>query len=914
MIVIILLTIIIILVLLKFKNDIENDNNEINKNMTPHNSNYSSEYNEKIIFHYMPTHGVSFRKIKDDLYYIFSSQEYDKIFSKDFVGVISGYYYNENKKIIVNKDENNCSITIYYVEGNPMFEYQRANQSTIFFTHYSSNGETFSSKTYNLENFSIFLNSLPRNMNISRDILLFYRILGVDSLIPLIYLDQNHILFHKDIDSPVTIVGIKKNILDIFDGDNDKFNKICYANYTGIISGLYKSKSKKITIITNSNHLTLDIFYKNGNIMFEYKRLHNFNIVLNRYSFNGKILSSENYTFDDFSLLLEFLPEKNTIIVDFLILYRMLNTDNLEYLIKNNNEYENDETVTSKEIRKDLFRIFNQIRDKLNNIYDKNHHETVYTSYRKDRRKMEVTSGTDSYDISIYYENSNPMFEYKRCNYSIISFNQYNHNGELISSQTYDFNELLLSLEAPPVYSSVPQDILLLYKILNTHCLYDLIASNNEHILFYTKEGESITQKRIITDFYPQFDRYETSRVNLFNKSVYGVFSGSYENGNKKIVLSRNFSSYKIDIYYRNGNLMFEYHSFVKTDITFNHYCFNGEILSSKNCTFDDFSDLLSHLSLVGVLFRDIVLLYKILDTNSLDNLIMENNENIFFSHYFGCYAISLHPRIEFYLDFGRDDDDFSKICDVDYIGSIPNYYENNTKRIVVNKNKDNCDIDIYYENGSLMYQYKKSNNYTIIFNQYSFNGEIVFSKSYIFDEFSSILDSVPQRDTFPRDILILYKILSLTEILFFTQLNNLIKRNNEYLLGTSPMQEKIIKKADEDTQICTQSTNEKSSDDDKDIENSSKWKDSTENLEVKEFYYTNSESSIIKDGPFRLYYENNAIKSIGTYKNGKLEGPYTEYHPNGRVKIDGYYENGDKKRIWKFFSDSGKLEREEGY
>jgi len=156
MIVIILLTIIIILVLLKFKNDIENDNNEINKNMTPHNSNYSSEYNEKIIFHYMPTHGVSFRKIKDDLYYIFSSQEYDKIFSKDFVGVISGYYYNENKKIIVNKDENNCSITIYYVEGNPMFEYQRDNQSTIIFTHYSSNGETFSSKTYNLENFSIF--------------------------------------------------------------------------------------------------------------------------------------------------------------------------------------------------------------------------------------------------------------------------------------------------------------------------------------------------------------------------------------------------------------------------------------------------------------------------------------------------------------------------------------------------------------------------------------------------------------------------------------------------------------------------------------------------------------------------------------------------------------------------------------
>ena len=272
---------------------------------------------------------------------------------------------------------------------------------------------------------------------------------------------------------------------------------------------------------------------------------------------------------------------------------------------------------------------------------------------------------------------------------------------------------------------------------------------------------------------------------------------------------------------------------------------------------------------------------------------------------------------------------ELNEILSENYVGTFSAFYENNMEKIVVNKNINDCSIRLYYKNGSLMFEYNWTNKLNISFTRYSSNGNIIYSKNYNLGNFSIFLETIPPDNTIPIYILLLYKILDTSN------LDNLINRFN-YNLTTSNFKEnrvslknskaskissesksvknKIINKIDENSSMENNCKKVSLENDGKSLKVNIKEEKSAQNSGITELSDTIYDNSDIKDGPFRLYYENNAVKSTGTYKNVKLDGLYTEYYPNGRIKTEGHYENGDKKGLWKFFTDSGTLEREENY
>ena len=70
-----------------------------------------------------------------------------------------------------------------------------------------------------------------------------------------------------------------------------------------------------------------------------------------------------------------------------------------------------------------------------------------------------------------------------------------------------------------------------------------------------------------------------------------------------------------------------------------------------------------------------------------------------------------------------------------------------------------------------------------------------------------------------------------------------------------------------------------------------------------------------IKDGPWKEYFPNGALKSIGLYKKGKRQGEWKFYYPNGQMEQIGAYNNdGKEDGIWTWYFPTGELLREEGY
>ena len=70
-----------------------------------------------------------------------------------------------------------------------------------------------------------------------------------------------------------------------------------------------------------------------------------------------------------------------------------------------------------------------------------------------------------------------------------------------------------------------------------------------------------------------------------------------------------------------------------------------------------------------------------------------------------------------------------------------------------------------------------------------------------------------------------------------------------------------------------------------------------------------------IKDGPWKEYYPNGAVKNIGIYEKGKRVGEWKFYHPNGKLEqIGSYNKDGKEDGIWTWYYASGALLREESY
>jgi len=70
-----------------------------------------------------------------------------------------------------------------------------------------------------------------------------------------------------------------------------------------------------------------------------------------------------------------------------------------------------------------------------------------------------------------------------------------------------------------------------------------------------------------------------------------------------------------------------------------------------------------------------------------------------------------------------------------------------------------------------------------------------------------------------------------------------------------------------------------------------------------------------IKDGPWKEYFLNGALKSTGTYDKGKRIGEWKFYHPNGQLEQIGSHNNdGKEDGTWTWYYPTGDLLREESY
>jgi antitoxin component YwqK of YwqJK toxin-antitoxin module len=70
-----------------------------------------------------------------------------------------------------------------------------------------------------------------------------------------------------------------------------------------------------------------------------------------------------------------------------------------------------------------------------------------------------------------------------------------------------------------------------------------------------------------------------------------------------------------------------------------------------------------------------------------------------------------------------------------------------------------------------------------------------------------------------------------------------------------------------------------------------------------------------IKDGPWKEYYPNGAIKSEGTYDKGNRIGGWKFYYPNGQLEqIGTYNKDGKADGSWTWYYATGDLLREESY
>jgi len=150
---------------------------------------------------------ITIGDIKSDLQKIFNFYEvkYKDLCNETYIGTVSISYKTGHKKMTVRRDFKTYNISTTYENGNLMFEFYLPDNSTIIFNQYYSSGEINSSKTYHINDFSDFLDIIPENNPIPKNILLFYKILRTSELYKLIE-KKNDI-----VQSLWTIIALKYN-------------------------------------------------------------------------------------------------------------------------------------------------------------------------------------------------------------------------------------------------------------------------------------------------------------------------------------------------------------------------------------------------------------------------------------------------------------------------------------------------------------------------------------------------------------------------------------------------------------------------------------------------------------------------------------------------------------------------------
>ncbi|MGF6907122.1 toxin-antitoxin system YwqK family antitoxin [Fusobacterium sp. PH5-44] len=235
-----------------------------------------------------------------------------------------------------------------------------------------------------------------------------------------------------------------------------------------------------------------------------------------------------------------------------------------------------------------------------------------------------------------------------------------------------------------------------------------------------------------------------------------------------------------------------------------------------------------------------------------------------------------------------EQDDKIHKLVKENSSEDVIVFYKNQNKMIQFSKGRNNNieNIIIFYQNKKLMYKFKLLDNIKVELEKYTDLGEQVYRKGFNIKELGILLDKYSIDGHFFYTIVLLYRILGIRKLMKLINYNNFGKQSAKEKKKDAEGKDKVLKNL-----VFTL----KEIDEKKDFQNPDSIKEHS-------------------DGPFRVYFDNQMLKSIGSYKNNQFHGKFTGYYPNGRIKEEGYYEEGVKVHKWRYYNENGLLTKEEKF
>lgn len=297
------------------------------------------------------------------------------------------------------------------------------------------------------------------------------------------------------------------------------------------------------------------------------------------------------------------------------------------------------------------------------------------------------------------------------------------------------------------------------------------------------------------------------------------------------------------------------------------------------------------HIIFIAIIIR--VLFIK-LSKNNRENEKIKNNipddkkpiiETVFLINNTPIYLDDIENDFyNFFYDNGGEDKIY-QLAEVNSSEDVILYYSNQNKQIQFSKGRNNNieNIRIFYKNGVLMYEFNLIDHIKIELKKYTNSNELIYVKDFYIDMLGILLNKYDIDEYFYYTIVLLYRVLEITNLSKFIEQNNIHPQSirNE---------EKIKKEKNELIEDISSLLNEIGCK--KDCQN------------IKKLDHS--------DGPFRTYFENQSLKSIGSYKNNHFHGRYVGYHLNGRIKEEGDYNEGIKINKWRYYNEKGSIINEE--
>jgi len=148
-------------------------------------------------------------------------------------------------------------------------------------------------------------------------------------------------VYNERLKSFHSLKNIKKNIPELFSYNNILLENFYNENYTYTILLFYPDKKIKMKILksNSSKEGKIEIFYKNGELMYQAFIVDKKNIILNEYGSKGKFLNRVGYLYREVTFYKNFVNPSYSIPVDFLLLHLALETEDLEAKINQKNGF-----------------------------------------------------------------------------------------------------------------------------------------------------------------------------------------------------------------------------------------------------------------------------------------------------------------------------------------------------------------------------------------------------------------------------------------------------------------------------------------------------------------------------------------------------------------------------------------------